>query len=182
MALVTDGVSLEEFFGQRVHDSLDDLDLPDRGAADHLTGLLVRLARAERLSPTGVGGPVVEGITDAFDQIHRAWRMDGGGFDPAREVELRRALADYALFTSGFFWERVRDASMSRYFARVGRQSYRFVAGHERTQSRARGRLYGTLAEMFERYAGALTYLREVYLDSDFAPWPHPAYVRVLRW
>jgi hypothetical protein len=182
MPLVTAAGSLEAFFARRVQDSLDDLDLPDRGTARHLTELLGRLLRTDELSPTGAGGPVLGGLAEAYREIERAWQLGSSGFDPARELALRAALGDYALFVSGFFWERVRDAGMTRQFVRVGRQSYRFVAGHERTRSRARERLYGTLAELFERYAGALTYLREVYLDADFAPWPHPAYVRVLRW
>ena len=59
---------------------------------------------------------------------------------------------------------------------------YRFLAAHHRAAGRPEARTYRLLSRGFDRYAGALTYLREIYLESEFAPWPHPSYVRVLRW
>jgi hypothetical protein len=178
---VTAARSLTDFFAQRVQDTFEDLNLPDPGAREYLTALLARFAGAD--APIrALGGGRRHGISDVLLDIQRAWQLDGPGFDPAREVELRRDLGDHTLFMAGFFWERVRNASMKAHYLRTGSAAYRFVADYARARELPESRTFAGLAAHFDRYTGALTYLREVYLEAEFAPWPHPAFARVIRW
>ena len=182
VSLVLAGAGVTEFFGPRVQNCLADLDLPDGGTAQYLTELLARFTSASELTPLGPEGSTRDGIAESLRAMQESWDLDGPGFDPGRELALRRQLGDYALFTSGFFWERARADAIRRHLTRSGRWAYRFLAAHHRAAGRPEARTYRLLSRGFDRYAGALTYLREIYLESEFAPWPHPSYVRVLRW
>lgn len=174
--------SLSDFFAPRVHDCLADLDLSDLEAADYLTALLVRFTAADELAPPLRDGGRLESLSEHLGAVQRAWQLGTGHFDPASELELRHHLGDHALFMAGFFWERVRGATARRHYVRTGRWAYRFLAAHHRAAGLPQARLFRVLADGFDRYAGALTYLREIYLEGDFAPWPHPSFVRVMRW
>jgi hypothetical protein len=163
---------VRDFFAATVRQCFDDLDLPDDGVADYLTGLLERFIRADAMHPAGATGARLVSLADRLAEVQRAWTLDGPHFDPLREVEIRRDLADYALVMYGFFWEHVRDRSAQRHHARQGCRSYRFVAEYHRARGEQQARVYAALAARFDTYAALLSYLRDVHLGADFAASP----------
>jgi len=41
--------------------------------------------------------------------------------------------------------------------------------------------LYQTLSTRFETYAAVISYMRDVHLGAEFAPWPHPVFARIIQ-
>lgn len=169
---------LATFFGDVLAHSFADLDVPHRGALEYLADLLARFATVDALYPEDPAGGRLETLVDRLAAIQRAWQLDGPSFDPGREVELRRGIAEVCLFLAGFFWERVRAAGATRHHVREGRRAYRFLAGYHRARGHPLAPVYATLAARFETYAAVLAYMRDVYLGADFAAWPHRAFAR----
>ncbi len=170
---------IETMFSEALRDSFKDLAIPDTGATGYLTDLLVRFAATSEMRPAGATGERLESIADRVAEIQRSWAIDAGHFDPAREIEIRRGLADYALFVSGFFWESVRERSVARHYMREGKRAYRFVAEYHRALGQPEARLYQTLAIRFETFAAVVSYMRDIHLDGGFAPWPHPMFAKI---
>jgi len=169
-------VPVRSLFTEALRESFDDLDIHDKGATGYLADLLVRFAAITEMLPEGVTGERLQSIAERMAEIQRSWAIDAGQFDPAREFGIRRALADYTLFMSGFFWEWVKARSVTRHYVREGKRAYRFVAEYHRAQGHAEAVLYQTLAARFETYAAVVSYMRDVHLTAEVAPWPHPQF------
>jgi len=174
-------IPVTSLFIEALRESFDDLDIPDRGATSYLADLLVRFAATTELLPEGVTGERLESIAERMAEIQRVWAIDAGRFDPARELHIRRALADYTLFMSGFFWESVKARSVTGHYVREGKRAYRFVAEYHHAQGHAEGALYQTLGVRFETYAAVISYMRDVHLGAEFAPWPPLVFARVVE-
>ncbi len=171
---------LKTLFAETVKASFADLDISDRGTTEPLADLLTRFVAVGDLWPLGVTGPRLESLADRVREIQRAWRLDGGHFDPKREVELRQGIGDYTLFMTGFFWEWVKSESVTRHYVREGKRAYRFVAEYHRAQGRPEAARFATLAARFETCAAVLSYMRDVHLGAEFAPWPHRIFARII--
>lgn len=167
-AIVT--TPMTDLFRVALRQSFEDLDIPDRGAASYLADLLARFAVIAALHPRGVAGARLESVADRLGEIQRVWQPESPYFAPEREVELRRDLADWTLFMSGFFWEHARGAAVSRHWVRQGKRAYRFLAAYHRAHGRPAARLFRCLARRFEIYAAVLSYMRDVHLGARFAP------------
>ena len=172
-------VGLKEFFAATIRDSFDDLSVAPGPAGEYLVNLLARFASLDELRPRQHGAGRLESYPDHALAIERAWDPAGGAFDPTEEVRLRHHFADYALFMTGFFWDRVRSESVMRHYVTQGRRGYRFLAEYERARGADDAVVYRALAGGFETYAGVLTYMREVYLGADFAPGVRQLFVRL---
>jgi len=172
-------IPVKAVFSQALRDSFDDLAIPDKGATDYLADLLGRFTATAEMWPAGVTGERLESIADRVAEIQRVWTLDAGRFDPAREVVVRRGLADFTLFMSGFFWEAVKARSVTRHYVREGKRGYRFVAEYYRVHEQPEAQLYQTLAARFETYAAVISYMRDVHLGAEFAPWPHHLFARI---
>lgn len=172
-------IPVKALFSEALRESFDDLDIPDKGATDYLANLLARFGATAELLPAGAAGERLESIADRVAEIQRSWSVDAGQFDPAREIQIRRGLADYTLFMSGFFWESVKDRSVTRHYVREGKRAYRFVAEYHRAHGHPEAQLYQTLATRFATYAAVVSYMRDIHLGGEFAPWPHPVFARI---
>jgi hypothetical protein len=175
--VVTTG--LKDFLGATLRDSFGDLSLAPGPAGHYLVDLLVRFAVTEELRPRAHDGGRLDSYAECALAIERAWDLESDAFDPAEEVRLRHHFADYALFMTGFFWDRVRRESMLRHYIGQGRRGYRLVAEYERARGGEHADVFRALAGGFETYAGVLTYMREVYLGADFAPGVRQLFVRL---
>ena len=161
--------ALRRFFDRVVRRSFGDLAIRDEEAADYLADLLTRFARTENLYPVSrATGKRLETVVEYLLEIQQVWDLDSPHFDPREERELRRQIGDYALFMTGLFRERVEGLSCTRYYIGEGKRAYRFVSEHDRAGSRPHAWLFRTLAERFEGFAGALTYMRKVYFRPEF--------------
>jgi hypothetical protein len=160
-------MSLQQFFEHAVRGSLGDLARRDDPAADYLTGLLTRFARIENLYPRGVRIPRIESIAEALLEIQDVWDDESAHFHPEHEVELRQHIADYTLFMTGIFRERVEKVAGVRYYVAEGKRAYRFVAEHRRARlGESRAQLYRRLSDQFETYVAVLDYARRVYFRA----------------
>lgn len=170
---------LKRFFDRTVRRSFGDLEIHDDKAAGYLSDLLTRFARAENLYPLSVTGTRLESVSEHLLEIQRVWEFDTPHFNPVRERELRRQIGDYTLFMTGLFREHVEGMSVTGYYVREGKRAYRFVSEHDRASTRPEARLFWTLADRFEGFAGALTYMRKAYFRPELAP-PHPFFSRLI--
>jgi hypothetical protein len=164
--------SIEAFFAGNLRQCFDDLDLADPGVSTYLAEVLARFSAQDALHPHGTDDARLQTLGDRVREIAAAWDIGGRRFDPAREVAMRQAIGDYALFMHGFFWEHVRDMSARRHYLREGRRAYRFLSRYHRAWARPEAALYAELATRFDTYAAVISYMRDVHLGGDFAPAP----------
>ena len=160
---------LRRFFDRVVRRSFGDLTIRDEVAADYLADLLTRFARTENLYPISIAaGERLESVAELLLEIQRVWDLESPHFDPAQERELRRHIGDYTLFMTGLFRERIEGLSCTGYYIREGKRAYHFVSEHDRAGAWPHAGLFRTLADRFEGYAGALSYMRKVYFRPEF--------------
>ncbi len=170
---------LTRFFGRLVRQALGDLRLPSEAIADYLTALLARFARTEQLyAIRDAAGRPLDAVAELLIEAERAWTFDAPDFNPFRERTVRQHIGDYTLFMTGIFREHVEWRASTDFYVHEGRRAYRAVADFERSALRREARLFGALATEFEAYAGALAYLKRVYLRPAAPP---PALQPVLR-
>ena len=162
---------LTHFFDRLVRLALGDLRLPVEGIADYLAGLLARFARTDQLyAIRDQAGRRVDSVTGLLLEAERAWAFEAPDFDPFRERALRQHVGDYALFMTGIFREHVERSRSVGFYLSEGRRAYQAVADFERSALHAEARLFSALATGFEHYAGALGYLKRVYLRPATGP------------
>ncbi len=166
--------ALKRFFNRLVRLSFVDLGIRDEPAAEHISSMLTRFTRTEQLyAIRGARGERLETIADLLLEIQRAWDFQAADFDPFRERAFRQQIGDYALFMTGLFREHVERAAAVGYYVREGKRAYHVVSEIDRSALRPEAPLFSTLAERFERYAGALNYMRKVRLCPELAPSPY---------
>jgi hypothetical protein len=172
---------LKRFFDRLVRRSLSDVWLASEPVADYLAELLARFARSEELyAARGRAGERLESVVAMMLEAERAWAFDEPDFDPFRECLIRRHIGDYTLFMLGLFREHVeRRASMSLY-VREGKRAYQVVADFERSSLRPGARVFAALSREFEGYAGALGYMKRVYLRPAASSPPLGPVLRLL--
>jgi hypothetical protein len=162
---------LPGFFERTLRRTFGDLGIEDASAVGYLADLLARFARTDALYGAATLAPRrLEGVLDTWLEIQRVWDLSGPGFDPSREVHLRRHMGDFTLFMTGLFREHVERMAARDYYEREGRRAYRFVAETGRARGAADAALFRRLADRFEHYAGALTYMRKVHLRAERLP------------
>jgi hypothetical protein len=165
---------VRQYYLDCVRLAVDELVLPGDAASERYLGsLLARYAFRIDVNPETVAGHL--------STIQRCWRLDDPAFDPRREVSLRQDVGDAALFLTGFLWERMASRRARRYFIRVGRRAYRFLAEYHRGSGRPEAAaVFGALSRRFLRYRVLLMYIREAHLDvgepvTTGGPRPGPA-------
>ena len=104
-------------------------------------------------------------------QPQRRWSFD-------RDMEIRRHVGDYALFTSGFFRPWVERQDLVGYYFEQGRQAYRALAEMAELRYAAEEKLFRALGEGFEHLSGALDYVRKVYMRFESHQGPYEALLR----
>lgn len=176
--------SLKRFFDRLIRLSFVDLGLRDEAVAEHLSALLTRFARTEQLHALrGAHGQRLETIAELLIEIQRAWDFHAPDFDPFRERTIRQHIGDYTLFMTGLFREHVERGATVGYYIQEGKRAYRLVSEIDRSALRPEAPLFSTLADRFERYAGALNYLRKVHLRPELHRTPyHDTFRHLAEW
>ena len=163
---------LPRFFERVTRSAFGDLALDDPRAAGYLTDLLTRYARAEALRAIDtLPGRPLPTVADALLEIQRVWDWSDPRFAPEQERTVRRHIGDYTLFMLGLFREHVERVASADYYEAEGRRAYRFLAELGRATGEPDALLFARLAAGFERYAGALAYMRRVYFHETALPW-----------
>jgi hypothetical protein len=162
---------LPRFFDRLTRQAFGDLQLDDPPAARYLADLLTRFARSDELYAVGVlAGPRLETVVESLMAIRSAWEWSSPDFNPALELRLRRHIGDYTLFMTGIFRDHVQRLAVTEYYEDQGRRAYRFVWETARAEGEPDAPVFQRLAERFEQYSGALTYLRKVYFRPERLP------------
>jgi hypothetical protein len=162
---------LPRFFDRLTRQAFGDLQLDDPPAAHYLADLLTRFARSDELYALGVlAGRRLETVVESLMAIRDAWEWTSSGFNPALELKLRRHIGDYTLFMTGIFRDHVERLAVTDYYEDQGRRAYRFVWETARAEGEPDALVFQRLADRFEQYAEALTYLRKVYFRPERLP------------
>jgi hypothetical protein len=166
-----DGGPLARFFDRATRQTFGDLRLDDEQAARYLTELLTRFARTDALRAADLlPGLRLDTVVDALLHIERSWEWGSPGFAPTEERTVRRHIGDYTLFMSGLFPDHVQRVAAASYYRHEGQRAYRFLSETARTGAETEAALFRRLADRFEQWAGALTYMRKVYFRQDRVP------------
>jgi hypothetical protein len=163
---------LPRFFERVTRNAFGDLALDDPRAAGYVTDLLTRYARAEALRAIDIlPGRPLPTVADALLEIQRIWDWTDARFAPEQERAVRRHIGDYTLFMLGLFPEHVERLAVAPYYEAEGRRAYRFLAELGRAGGEPDAPLFERFAAYFERYVGALAYMRKVYFRETALPW-----------
>jgi hypothetical protein len=170
---------LTRFFDRLVRRSFGDLRIGGEVIVAYLAALLSRFARTDQLyAIRDAAGRPLDSVAELLVEAERAWAFDAPDFNPFRERTVRQHVGDYTLFMTGIFREYVERRAGTGFYMREGKRAYLAVADFERSALHPDASVFSTLAHEFERYAGALTYMKRVYLRPAAAP---PAVQPVLR-
>lgn len=165
---------LRHFFLGLVRPSFADLGFGRAELMSYVADLLTRFARTDQLYRIrDTDGRRLETVADMLLELMREWDSElPYRFD--REVEVRRHCGDYALFMCGLFRDHVEKHSLLSYYLLAGPQAYRTVAERMQMTRGDDAAVFRGLAAEFEQLAGALDYMRKVYMrpvarDSPYA-------------
>ncbi len=145
--------------------------LDERALTDYVAAVLLAFSRINQLrSPDEVPGSMSNFIyiSDLLGKLQSS--------PPGEAYALRTHLADYSLFFSGMFAERVlahaerRGAPGLSFYEAVGRSSYLSVARHPHSRRTDLGAIFEMLGSEFRRVRLALNDLTDTLLHLHPAP------------
>ncbi len=157
---------LHEFFLTMTRRSFGELGVGDETVVGYVAALMTEFSRADRLYPLADE----RGTLDSVVRMRIA-AADGDARDErsiVRAREMRKQVADYALFMSGLFRTHVEQRGALDYYFEEGQRSYWKVSELDLTLYRTGFVFFQQLSKNFEFYSGALDYMRKAY----FAPQP----------
>ena len=165
------GISLPRFFERVTRSAFGDLALDDlRAAGDPHRPPHPLCARRGPPRHRCPAGPALPTVADALLEIQRVWDWSDPRFAPEQERAVRRHIRDYTLFMLGSSASTSSGWPSSPTTRRKGGAP---TASSPSSAARpaTRTRPYARLAAGFERYAGALAYMRRVYFRETALPW-----------
>ena len=157
---------LHDFFLEMTRRTFAELGVGDETVVGYVAAVMTEFSRADRLY-------ALAGERGSFDSVVRM-RMAAAADDArdersiVRARELRKHVADYALFMSGLFRTHVEQRGVLEYYFEEGQRSYWKVSELDLTLYRTGFLFFQELSKNFEFYSGALDYMRKAY----FAPQP----------
>jgi len=133
---------LRAFFQRLVFPGFAELGIADREVVQYVVGLLARFARVDQLYHVrDARGQGLETIAEMLVELGRD-RQPQGRWSFDRDMEIRRHVGDYALFTSGLFRPWVERQDLVEYYFEQGRQAYRALAEMAELSYAAEGKLF----------------------------------------
>lgn len=172
--------ALRSFFHRLVLPGFTSLGIADREVTEYVVDLLTSFARTDQLYRVrDMRGQSLETIAEMLVELgrqrqpERHWSFD-------REMDIRRHIGDYALFTSGLFRTWVERQGLGGYYLEQGRKAYGAAAELAQLGFASQARLFGTLEEQFEHLSGGLDYVRKVYMRPELQGGSHGRLLRQL--
>jgi hypothetical protein len=173
--------SLKKFFLDLTNRSLGQLGIGSGREADYL---------AEVLADFGVGRPWLPRHGDEARRFVRMANMTavqlgyaGGDADTAFLIEraFRKHVGDFTLFMSGVFRRFIeRNGLLDSYFE-AGSRSYAHLSRIDEALSRDDFKTFEELSRGFERYSGAIDYMRKCFFAHAPGDKPFADFVEYLR-
>lgn len=139
--------------------------MEERSLSDYVAGVLVAFSHRRQLqfSPSGSGDRFCfPYVSDLLEQLSTA--------SSQRAFLIRTHVANYTLFLSGVFAERVRAHSERRggpdlmFYERMGRMNYQMAAQHRMAQAASLDKTYLDLSSRFREIRCALNGLTDNFL------------------
>jgi hypothetical protein len=152
--------------------------LDERALTDYVAAVLLAFSHTNQLAAGGAGNPSARSFTYISDLLARLRACP-----PGEAYSLRTHLADYALFLSGMFAERVEAHAQRRgapglgFYEAVGQSSYLDAARHPMAKRADLGAIFQILGSEFRRVRLALNDLTDTLLH--FHPAPAPVIIRL---
>lgn len=163
--------ALKRFFTKWLTIAFSDIQMFDRQIVLYIAEVLSRFARSENLYrikrlPHLRPQTVVEMLLEA--EIRS--RPSEPEFDPFDERDIRKHLADFALFMTGIFREYIQRIGVLDLYMREGSESYRKVYEFDSLLAQPQAHIFNQLGHKFEMYSGGINYMRKVYFDNKMPP------------
>ncbi len=171
---------LRSFFQRLVFPGFTSLGIADREVVEYVVDLLTSFAHTDQLYRIrNLRGQPLETIAEILVELGRQRQPEQRwSFD--REMDIRRHVGDYALFTSGLFRTSVERQGLGGYYLEQGKNAYGAAAELAQLGFASQARLFSALEEQFEHLSGGLDYVRKVYMRPELHNGPHGSLMRQL--
>lgn len=162
--------TLYQFFRRQVQRGFGEHGIAEAATVDYVSEMLARFAHTSTLYPfrDRDDEPLERVAQFLLELQHTQEWGDGRGPDHAREVAITRHLAEYALFMSGLFRDRLQARGQLAYYVDHGRSAFRRSADYERNGKRAQ--VFRRLYFDFDRAARSLDHMRRAQFPLHAAP------------
>lgn len=151
--------TLYQFFRRHVQRGFGEHGITEAATVDYVSDMLARFADTSALYPLrDRDDEPLERVAQFLVELQRAQGWGEDAPDRGREVALTRHLAEYALFMSGLFRDRLQARGQLAYYANHGRSAFRQSADYERNGKRAQ--VFRRLYFDFDRAARSLDHIR----------------------
>jgi hypothetical protein len=145
--------------------------LDERALTDYVAAVLLGFSKTSQLCSQGQQGPTSRSFTYLSDLMTQA-----SNCPPEQAFVVRVHMANYALFLSGMFADRVnahvqrRGAPSLSFYESVGQSTFRTVADHPQARRTNLEAIYRLLGEEFRRVRVALNDLTSTLLHMHVTP------------
>ncbi len=158
--------TLYQFFRRQVQQGLGEQGIAEPATVDYVSDVLTRMAHTAALYPLrDAEGSPLERIAQFLLEWQRADGVSGERADRSRQVLITRHLAEYTLFMSGLFRDRLQARGEVAYYMEHGRSAFWQTADYESNQKRRQ--VFRRLGVDFARVADTLDHMRRVQLPIN---------------
>ncbi len=155
--------TLYQFFRRQVQQGFGERGIAEPATVDYVSDVLTRMAHTAALYPLrDAEGTPLERIAQFLLEWQRAEGLDGERADRSRQALITRHLAEYTLFMSGLFRERLQARGEVAYYIEHGRSAFWQTADYESNYKRKQ--VFRRLGVDFARVADTLDNMRRVQL------------------
>ena len=120
-------------------------------------------ARGEQEVPATLPAGVRRSLETVVEMLLEAQDVGYPAGDRLREREIQKHVGDYILFMTGIFIEYTNRLFITSYYFEEGARAYWSVSEIDRARFHPESYLFRELSTRFERYVGALNYLRSLF-------------------
>jgi len=158
---------LTRFFTRWLTEAFSDVQIFDRNAVLYIAEILGHFANSEMLHkiqnlPHLKSNTIVEMLIQARGKN----QPSEPGFDPFGERNIRKHVADYALFMTGICREYIEKSGILDFYFYEGRNSYKQVFEFDKSISQPQAGIFEKLHTNFEQYSSGINYMKKVYFDA----------------
>ena len=147
--------------------------LEERALTDYVAAVLLAFSRTNQLNAPGTANPSARSFTYISDLLAKI-----SASTPEQAFLLRTHMANYSLFFTGLFAERVHSHAQRRggpglsFYESIGQSAFRSAADHPQARRTDLQEIYKQLGEEFRRVRLALNDLAETLLHLHETPVP----------
>ncbi len=154
---------LYRFFWRNLQRAFYDLQLPAGEVLAYLADRLAYFARTDHLYRIkALPEWKIETVVETLLELETA-RREKPEFAAGDEALVRRHIGDFTLFMTGIFREYVSHLGIVDFYMLEGARSYRRVFELTKGDLGDKAAVFLQLSQGFERYSGALDYMKKVY-------------------